>query len=222
MKFDEGLQKLFGLFQYSYKNNGRAAALPAALTQSLTAGQRAQALDAELASLLEEMSAKAPSQTLLSENELKSGYLDRMRRELETHRVAAGLRYPEDWWPEQQRKILDGLYAGDKVGVDQLAASLRGRVLQEVEQISRSLPSYPHIKAYGDWWRKRASLDANGWKALVEARQQSDGGPAERLFLEHGESRATARRPWRSAARMGHRPLAGQQPVAGHGAAGHQ
>ena len=34
------------------------------------------------------------------------------------------------------------------------------------------------MKTYVDWWRKRASLDANGWKALVEERQQA---MAERL-----------------------------------------
>ena len=172
MKFDDGLGELFDLFQYSYKNTEELPFCPPRL-RSAANRPRAEALGAELVSLLDAIAEKAPSQTLLSEDELKSAYLDRMRRELEAHRAAAGLTYPEDWWPEQQRKILEALYAGDMAGADHLASSLRDRVLQEVEQIRRSLPSYPHIKAYGDWWRKRASLDANGWKALVEARHKA-------------------------------------------------
>jgi len=98
-----------------------------------------------------------------------------MRQEVQTHQAAAGLTYPEDWWPEQQYKILDALYAGDTASVGQLASSLRPRVVEQVEQIGRTLPTAPHIKSYMAWWRKRASLDASGWKALVEARRKALG-----------------------------------------------
>jgi hypothetical protein len=172
MKFDDQLQELFGLFLYSYKNTDDLPFCPPRL-RAAADRQRADALIAELMSLLDGIAKNAPSQTLLTERELKSAYLNRMRQELETHRAAAGLAYPEDWWPEQQRKILDALYAGDTAGVDQITSGLRGRVQQEVEQISRSLPSYPHIKGYVDWWHKRASLDAKGWKALLEGRRKT-------------------------------------------------
>jgi hypothetical protein len=172
MKFDDGLKELFGLFQYSYKNTGELPFCPPRLCTAADR-QRAETLGAELNAVLDALAKNAPSQTLLPEDELKSAYLDRMRHELQAHRAAAALTYPEDWWPEQQWKILGKLYDGDTAGVDQLASRLRGRVLEEVEQINRDLPSYPHIRAYVDWWRKRASLDANGWKALVEARHQA-------------------------------------------------
>ena len=172
MKFDDRLQELFGLFRYSYKNTADVPFCPPRL-RALADRQRADALIAEMTSLLDGIAKNAPSQTMLPEADLKSAYLAPMRRELETHRVAAGLSYPEDWWPEQQRKVLDALYAGDMAGVEQIMSSARNRLLHEVEQISQSLPSAPHVAGYLEWWRKRASLDAAGWKALVAARRQA-------------------------------------------------
>ena len=172
MKFDDQLQKLFGLFRYAYKSTDDTPFCPA---RWRTPGepQAANALIAELNSLLDRIASDAPKQTLLSETQLQSVYLDRMRREVEAHRVAAGLVFPDDWWPEYQRKILEALYAGDNARVDQLASAVRERVLREVDDISKSLPSsYPHIDSYVAWWRKRASLDAKGWRELIEERRK--------------------------------------------------
>jgi hypothetical protein len=172
MKFDDDLQKLFGLFRYSYKSTDDTPLCPARLR---TPGepQAANALVAELTSLLDSIASGAPKQSLLSEANLKSHYLDRMRQEVEAHRVAAGLAFPEDWWPAYQRKILEALYAGDNARVDELASAVRERVLREVDHISESLPpSYPHIASYVAWWRKRASLDAKGWQELTVERRK--------------------------------------------------
>lgn len=172
MKFDDDLQKLFALFRYSYKSTDDTPFCPARLR---TPGQpqQANALVAELNSLLDRIERGAVKQTLLSETELKSKYLERMRREIEAHRVAATLTFPDDWWPEYQRKILDALYAGDNTRVDELASAVRERVLREVDQISKSLPSsYPHLNSYVAWWRKRASLDAKGWQELIVERRK--------------------------------------------------
>lgn len=181
MKFDDGLREMFGLFEYSYKATDGLPFCPPRLRRAADR-ERVGALGAGLASVLDEIAAKAPGQTLLAEDALKSSYLDRMRRELETHRAAAKLTYPEVWWPEQQQRILDRLHAGDAAGVDELASSVRGRVLKEVDEISRSLPSGPYAKAYADWWRARASLDAGGWKALVEARRKAMGDRLKDYF----------------------------------------
>jgi len=172
LKFDDRLQQLFGLFRYAYKHSDDLPSCPPRL-RAAADRPRAEAWMAELASLLDDLTRKAPGQTLLAEAAVKSDYLDRMRRELETHRTAASLTYPDDWWPDQQRKILDALYAGDTASVDQLASSYRERVLREVEQAGNAMPSYPHIKDYVKWWQKRASLDAKGWQALVDSRQEA-------------------------------------------------
>jgi hypothetical protein len=180
MRFDDQLQALFDLFRYSYKDSEHLPSCPPRLRVPAER-QRADTLIAELTALLDGIAQGAPRQTLLAERELKSTYLDKMRAELNTHRAATGLAFPEDWWPEQQRGILDALYAGDTAAVDQLTSSLRGRVEAEVERIGQSLPSYPHIKAYVDWWRKRASLDASAWKALVAERRKA----LDRLVQEY-------------------------------------
>jgi hypothetical protein len=172
LQFDDRLQQLFALFRYPYKRSDDLPFCPPRL-RAAAERQRAEALIAELTSLLDGIALKAPGQTLLSESTLKSDYLDRMQKELQTHRVAAGLTYPDDWWPEQQRNILDALYAGKPAEVNRLASSLRGRVLREVEQVGNALPSYPHIKDYVSWWKERASLDAQGWQALVDSRQEA-------------------------------------------------
>lgn len=172
MTFDDQLQALFRLFRYSYKATEHLPFCPPRLRLAAD-HPRAEALIRELTTLLDGIARGAPRQTLLTEPDLESGYLEKMRNELNTHRAAIGLAFPEDWWPEQQRRILDALYAGDTAGVDRLSASLRGRVEQEVEQIRQSLPSYPHMKGYVDWWRKRASLDAGGWQTLIAERRQA-------------------------------------------------
>jgi len=171
MKFDNGLQELFGLFRYSYKNSPD---LPFCPPRPLGAAQakQAEALAGELRGLLDGIAAKATGETMLPETTLESAYLRRMQAELQTHQAAAVLSYPEDWWPDQQRKILDALYAGESAGVNKLTSRLRPRVLREVEQVGKALPSYPHIKDYVAWWKKRASLDAKGWQALVDSRQK--------------------------------------------------
>jgi hypothetical protein len=166
MKFDDQLQKLFDLFHYSYKFNDLLPYCPPRLEKAASKPQ-ADALIAELTSLLDQIVAKAPAQTQLSEKELNSKYLERMRKEVDTHRVAVGLAFPEDWWPEHQRKILDALYAGDDAGVNQLASAVRERVMREVDRVGESLPTYPHIQSYVNWWHRRASLDAKGWKQLT-------------------------------------------------------
>jgi len=172
MKFDEKLQQLFELFRYSYKSTDNMPFCPPRLKKP-TDKRASNALIAELTSLLDRIARNSPKQTLLPEAELQSDYLERMEQELETHRVAVNLEYPEDWWPDYQRKILDALYAGDNARVDTLASAVRERVFREVDKIAESLPNYRHVNSYTGWWHKRASLDAQGWKALTEARQEA-------------------------------------------------
>jgi len=168
-KFDDKLQELFALFRYSYKGNKEIPLCPPRL-EDPTKKPQADTLLTELTSLLEGISRNAPNQTMLSEKTLKSDYLDRMGRELETYRASVSLVFPEDWWPAYQRQILDALYTGDAAHVDQLASAVRERVLREVDQIGKSMPSYPHVQSYVEWWHKRASLDAKGWQQLTKDR----------------------------------------------------
>ncbi|MDW8308994.1 MAG: hypothetical protein RMK20_06440 [Verrucomicrobiales bacterium] len=172
MRFDDRLRELFGLFRYAYKSTEHTPFCPPRL-KNATDRPAAHALLREMTAALETLAQSAPNETLLPREELQSAYLERMRRELDTHRAAADLAYPEEWWPDYQRKILDALHAGNEARVNELAAAARPRVLKEIEQITRALAGYPHLASYAAWWRKRASLDAGGWKQVLEARQQT-------------------------------------------------
>ena len=172
MTFDEDLQKLFNLFHYSCKATEEAPYCPPRLRDAGTREQ-ARELAGEMAVLLADIAHRAPGQSLLPAAEMEATYLAPMRKELETHRAAIDLDYPEDWWPEHQRKILEALYADQTAHVDELCAAGRSRVMAETDKIAANLPAYPHVKAYQDWWRKRAALDAKGWQALVQARRKA-------------------------------------------------
>lgn len=171
MQFDDKLQQLFRLFTYSYKNTEDSPYCPPRLSDPASR-PTVNAVCKEMAGLLDAITSKAPAQSLLLENDLKSNYLQPMRRELDTHRAAANLSFPEDWWPAHQRKMLDALYAGDTAAVDRLAAEKREQVRREVKLIQEALPNFPHQNSYVDWWQKRAALDADGWQALTESRKQ--------------------------------------------------
>lgn len=172
MQFDDDLQKLFKLFNYSYKVANDLPYCPPRLENPASNKAKAEALSSEMDGLLKNIAAKAQGQTLIAENDLQNNYLKPMQRELEAHRAALTLAYPEDWWPAHQRKILDALYAGDDATVNKLAAEKRAQVESEVAKIQQALPDYPHMKGYVSWWEQRASLDAAGWKALVESRKK--------------------------------------------------
>lgn len=172
MQFDDNLHKLTKLFRYSYKVTDDTPYCPPRL-ENLADKPAASALCDAMASLLDAITGKAPAQALLAEKDLRDDYLNRMRRELAAHRAALTLAYPEDWWPAHQRKILDALYAGDDAKVNQLSAGKRAQVEAEVALIQKTLPNFPHMKGYVSWWKERASLDAAGWKALLDKRKQT-------------------------------------------------
>jgi hypothetical protein len=172
MQFDDRLRELFGLFRYAHKATDEMPFCPPRLKHAADR-PKAHALLGEMTGALEQLARNAPNETLLAREELQTMYLDRMRREVDVHRAAAELAYPDDWWPEYQRQILDALHAGNEARVNQLAAAVRQRVFDEVERVARALPGYPNLESYVDWWRQRASLDARGWKQWLETRQQA-------------------------------------------------
>ena len=171
-QFDTGLQQLSGLLHYPRKLSDQLPFCPPRLRNAAD-HQAAGALVLQMRSLLEDLTRTAPGQGLLPPTELQSGYLGPMRRELDTDQAAMDLIYPEDWWPDHQRQVLDTLYAGDTAAVDRLCASVRPRVAGQLSRIQEALPSFPHLHSYVEWWRERAGLEAAGWQALLQARHQA-------------------------------------------------
>ncbi len=172
MRFDDRLRELFGLFRYAYKATEEMPFCPPRLNDAADRS-RAHALLGEMAGALEQLTQRAPAETLLPAEELRGMYLERMRRELDTHRAAVDLTYPDQWWPEYQRRILDALHRGEEARANELAAAGRKRVFEELSRIEQALVGYPNLESYLAWWRQRASLDAAGWKQWLERRQRA-------------------------------------------------
>ncbi len=172
VQFDDKLQELFGCFRYSVKDSEDLPASPPRLIHD-TKRSAAQKLLEDLGQLLEELERTAPAKTLVSQQELDSKYLEPMRREIEVHARTANLSFPEEWWPEHQRKILEAIYSGGRDELGLLMSKGAERVLAQVEAIGKALPSDPRVGRYVEWWRTRAQLDAGGWEKLLDGREKA-------------------------------------------------
>ena len=172
LRFDDRLRDLFSRFTYSYKDG---EGLPLAPPRVRSEADRATAgkLITELGTLLEQLASPGATGSLLAPEEREQAYLRPMRREWETHRATATLRFPEDWWPGHQRALLSALRAGDDARADALASEGRARAGQQIDAASAALAGFPKIEGYLAWWRRRAALDAAGWRTLLAERQKA-------------------------------------------------
>jgi hypothetical protein len=109
-----------------------------------------------------------------------------MREELNYDKALVQLPFPEYWWIDYQRKVLDAVHAGDAAKADKLTAAVRDRLLAETRQIAEQLQGRPHLKEYIDYWTRTASLDASGWKGLLAKRQDE----FKARVAEYGHSNA--------------------------------
>ena len=173
-EFDDKLQQLFALYRHPYKSSEEVPASPPQLGRPEDR-EVARALAEEMTTLLERLAAGAERETVIDATDLKTAYLEPMRRELATHRATAELDFPEEWWPETQRQILAALYAGDSAAGERGLADARTRVTREVDRIATVLPELPQTKKYVEWWQRRAALDLAGWKVLQATREKALG-----------------------------------------------
>lgn len=170
-EFDDKLQELFAFHRHPHKDSEEVPASPPRLRRPADR-TAARQLAANLSTLLDRVAVGAERDTVIDAADLKPAYLEPMRRELATHRSAAELDFPEEWWPETQRRILAALYANDTETSARVATDARARVTRELERIAKALPSLAQTEKYVTWWRRRAALDLDGWKALTAAREK--------------------------------------------------
>ena len=143
MKFDDRLQEFFGLFHYSYKNTEDCPSVHRACEVGWPTERGPRRWVRSWRPCWRAWPRKLPAKRCCRTPTLKSAYLDRMQRELEIHRAAAGLTYPEDWWPEHQRKILERSTRGTRrAWTDCL--ELRGRVLRRWSRSAGVCRPIPH------------------------------------------------------------------------------
>jgi hypothetical protein len=129
------------------------------------------ALTAKMGERLKRLQAQAPGQTMVAPEQLDSFYLDRMKAELATVDAAARAPYPEYWWLDHQREVLDAVYDNDLERADRLIASVRERILDETARVAQVGEHLSGVEPYVAWWKDRAMLDASGWQQLIEDRR---------------------------------------------------
>lgn len=167
--FDDGFKQLAGMYVYSYKDTPEHPYCPPRLQAP---GERAAALGLvrRVQALLDRITANAPAESFLPRAELETQYLQPMRREFDGLARAATLSFPEDWYPNCQRKILSAVETGHTAAAESLMADARPRIVREVAAIAQAFPDFPHIAGYAAWWRTRAELDVAGWRKLLAAK----------------------------------------------------
>ena len=170
MKFDDALVQTKRLFVFAPGKGGDRPAAPARL-KSVADRAKAVALVENLEKLLRGIAERAVRETMLDAERLRRNLLEPMAAEVRAAKAAATLPYPEYWWDEHQRKVLDAVYAEDLQRADELAAGVRNRLMGELNEISRSLGFLDITPPYVDGWRRRAVLDGQGWRNLVRERR---------------------------------------------------
>jgi hypothetical protein len=170
VQFDDRLQQLFAHFRFAHKATEGMPPCPPRLRDPASA-TRARTLVAELRALLKAIEGPARAANLLAAGSLDTDYLKPMHEAVEIHARAIELRLPEEWWPGTQREILAAIHAGDDAAAQRILRPAGERARREVAQVRQALPDFPRIATYVEWWNSRASLDAKGWRALLETQQ---------------------------------------------------
>ena len=170
VRFDDQLHELLAQFRYVHKGTEQFPGSPPRPLDPAGA-KRARQLVADMRVSLDRIAAAAPAATLVPDGQLEPGYLQPMRAALEVHARAADLRFPEEWWPETQRKIVAALHAGDTPAAERIIQPAAERVRAEVTRIAEALPQFPKVDVYVKWWKDRASLTPADWLKLLEAQR---------------------------------------------------
>lgn len=169
-QFDDRFAQVHRRFQFWATHTEFAPQCPPRLESLADRGRVRSELEF-LGQLVADLREKAPKGSLLDRELLRRDYLDPMQREIQTGLAQAAAPYPEYWWPEHQDRLLHAIYEGDLAKANQLAASVRERVLREIEQVEALLNNPAMTGQYAKWWRERANADAADWKALLVKRQ---------------------------------------------------
>lgn len=167
--FDDLLADVKKLFAYSVEGSEWLPLHPATLKR---VEDRDQALSklAQLDKLATRITQSGGNGTLLAKELLDEWYLSAMRTEVAIGRAEAALEFPEYWWNDHQRKVLNAVYAGDLARADAEIAAVRGRLNGDLAKIETELAGLKITPDYVAWWRKQGGLDGRGWRKLLEDR----------------------------------------------------
>jgi len=170
MAFDDALYELRKLFLFSIGSNEVDPMCPPRLL-SARFRPRVRGLIADMESALVKLQAARPAESFATPERLSANFLDAAGAEVIAAKACMELPFPEYWWDNHQRKVLDAIYDGDLPRADRLIDAVRSRVSSEVKQIGEKLGEMEGLdKHYVTPWTERASLDAAGWRKLIQGR----------------------------------------------------
>jgi len=168
--FDDTYRKLVTYFRFSGNGNGVDPRFPPILAHQRDRAA-ARKLIARLEALLARLRAAGRGVGIVDARRLEDFWLDPMRAEVVTAKVAIDLAYPEYWWDAHQRAVLDAIYSGDTQKANTLIKAAAPRVIAEATKIKERLAEARHGADYAKQWTARAKLDAKGWQNVLGQRK---------------------------------------------------
>jgi len=140
--------------------------------KNLDARPRVLSLLAQADELAARVAAGFAKGTLLEADRIERTFVEPLQQEIRMGKVCAVMDFPEYWWNDHQRRVLDAVHAGDTVQADNQIASARPRLTQALDQIGRELAPLTLTRNYVAYWTKAAGKSAADWQATLQARQE--------------------------------------------------
>lgn len=171
VEFEDALAEARSLFAFPMTPGQWRPNCPARLKQ-LEDRTKALTLLGRCEMLASWVASRFADSTLLDAELVRERFVEPMQQEARIGKVCARVEFPEYWWIDHQRKLLDAVHAGDMDGANALIASARSRVTQSIDQIADELDALTLTEKYVEFWRRTAGMSAADWKSAMQDRQE--------------------------------------------------
>ena len=168
--FDDTLSELKGLFEMPVRHYTPNKGWPPRLKQ-LRDRPRAQELLDRLEPLCAVLQERAPAETLLDPERLKTVYLEPMQATLAYARKMAQLDYPEyTLGPAIEQKMIELYEERGLAEVEKEVAAVRGQVETQLAAVAESLRGLKGVDEYVAYWNKQV-VEEKDWPQRAAQRQ---------------------------------------------------
>ncbi len=171
IEIDDTLARAKALFRYTELDSALRPVCPARLANVADRPVATELL--ERAGKLATVVAKAmPASTMLDPARMTATFVAPLQREIETGLVCAQLEFPEYWWQDHQRQVLEAIHAGDTAKADVLIASVQARLRDDLSLIADRLGRLTITAGYVQWFKQLGARTAEQWKGVLADRQR--------------------------------------------------
>lgn len=190
-RFDDSMRGIYDLVTVPGSGHETEPRFPPRLVR-LEDRPTAKQLVSKAEEAFDRLRSVTPEESFVGPERLASRFVDPMRAEVDTARAVVELDFPEYWWDDHQRRLLNLIYDGRTDEADLVIREAAPRIASEVEQVTARLTEIGGMDQYAQKWAQRAGRDAAGWLKLL-----SDRGPAlvkrmdDLIYFKIGEPRDT-------------------------------